>query len=249
MNDEELKKKVKRSVIIFAIGLIIIVIGVIYIMASPTSKKNIYEEYNSNTELTAGVSKVFLETKGINKEELEKYLSVAAILRRTEVPTDVLDAEKDNYKYMLVTANFIKDVLGEELTLNETDNISYVEDTKINNILKELFGKYIQDNLNVTNYFEYNAEEAKYVVKNTEDYFSYLVELSEVEVNDSLIEIKFKNVFGNNEEITKFINNENVSLETYEFKATLMENEEYEYSKYYINNIELINKETVEYNK
>ena len=64
-----------------------------------------------------------------------------------------------------------------------------------------------------------------------------------------MIEVKFKNVFVNNEEITKYINGEKVLLETYELKASLMENETYDYSKYYINNIELIKKDVVEYNK
>ena len=249
MNDEELKRKTKRSVILFVIGIIIIIIGAIYISVSPNSKKNIYEEYNAESEITAGVSKVYLQTKGINKEEIEKYLSVSAILRRVDLPTDIIEAEKDNYKYMLVSTSFIKDVLGEEFLVSETDNFNVVDATKVNSILKELFGKYIQNNLNVTNYYEYNEENVEYSIKGAEDCFSYLVELSELEVNNGLIEVKFKNVFGNNEEITKYINGEKVSLETYELKASLMENETYDYSKYYINNIELIKKDVVEYNK
>ena len=131
MNDEELKRKTKRSVILFVIGIIIIIIAVIYISVSPNSKKNIYEEYNAESEITAGVSKVYLQTKGINKEEIEKYLSVSAILRRVDLPTDIIEAEKDNYKYMLVSTSFIKDVLGEEFLVSETDNFNVVDATKM----------------------------------------------------------------------------------------------------------------------
>ena len=76
-----------------------------------------------------------------------------------------------------------------------------------------------------------------------------MVEFSEVEFLSDNIEVRFKNVFGTNEEITKLMNNEKVSLKTYEYKAIVKENSAFNYSKYYISSIELIDSEVVEYNK
>ena len=88
-----------------------------------------------------------------------------------------------------------------------------------------------------------------YVVKNSEDFVSYITELTEVDINGDLINVKFTNVFGTNEEITKYMNNEKVSLNTYECDAVLKENLSFEYSKYYISDIKLVSKEMKEYNK
>lgn len=252
MNDEKLKKGIKRSFMIFFLGLILIAIIVFYISISPNPKKTIYDEFSNSDEVTTEVSKVFLETKGINKEELEKYLSVGAILIREDLPKDILKEEKDNYKYMLLANSFITDVKGEELALDETNNIPYVESDKVNEILKELNGKFIRNSLNVIGYYEYVEDELgnkKYNIKNKEDFVSYLVEFSEAEFLSDNIEVKFKNVFGTNEEITKLMNNEKVSLKTYEYKAIVKENSTFNYSKYYISSIELMGSEVVEYNK
>ena len=252
MNDEKFKKGIKRSFILFFLGLIFITIIVFYISISPNPKKTIYDEFNNSEVVTTEVSKVFLETKGINKEEFEKYLSVGAILTREDLPKDISKEERDNYKYMLLANSFITDVKGEELALDEINNISYVESNKVNEILKELNGKFIKNNLNVTGYYEYIEDELgnkKYNIQNKEDFVSYLVEFSEVEFLSDNIEVRFKNVFGTNEEITKLMNNEKVSLKTYEYKAIVKENSAFNYSKYYISSIELIDSEVVEYNK
>ena len=87
MNDEKLKKGIKRSLMLFFLGLILIAIIVLYISISPKPKKTIYDEFSDSEMVTTEVSKVFLETKGINKEEFEKYLSVGAILTREDLPT------------------------------------------------------------------------------------------------------------------------------------------------------------------
>ena len=155
MNDEKFKKGIKRSFILFFLGLIFITIIVFYISISPNPKKTIYDEFSNSEVVTTEVSKVFLETKGINKEEFEKYLSVGAILTREDLPKDISKEERDNYKYMLLANSFITDVKGEELALDEINNISYVESNKVNEILKELNGKFIKNNLNVTGYYEY----------------------------------------------------------------------------------------------
>ena len=227
MNDEKFKKGIKRSFILFFLGLIFITIIVFYISISPNPKKTIYDEFSNSEVVTTEVSKVFLETKGINKEEFEKYLSVGAILTREDLPKDILKEERDNYKYMLLANSFITDVKGEELALDEINNISYVDSNKVNEILKELNGKFIKNNLNVTGYYEYIEDELgnkKYNIQNKEDFVSYLVEFSEVEFLSDNIEVRFKNVFGTNEEITKLMNNEKVSLKTYEYKAIVKEN-------------------------
>ena len=75
MNDEKLKKGIKRSLMLFFLGLILIAIIVLYISISPNPKKTIYDEFSGSEMVTTEVSKVFLETKGINKEEFEKYLN------------------------------------------------------------------------------------------------------------------------------------------------------------------------------
>ena len=80
------------------------------------------------------------------------------------------------------------------------------------------------------------------------EYFKDYISIQKEFFSD-LINVKFTNVFGTNEEITKYMNNEKVSLNTYEFDAVLKENLSFEYSKYYISDIKLVSKEMKEYNK
>lgn len=253
MNDARLKKGIKRSLILFGIGILVVLFLALYISISPNSKKTIYDEYNLSSEMSTGISKVYLESKGIKKEEFEKYLSVAAILVRDDIKLELLNEnEKSNYIYMQTVQKFMNDVLGTEVEINETTNESTIYEQKVKEILKEFNGKYVKDNLNVENYFKFTEDELGnkyYVVKNSEDFVSYITELKEVEINGDLINVKFINVFGTNEEITKYMNNEKVSLNTYEFDAVLKENLSFEYSKYYISDIKLVNKEIKEYNK
>lgn len=255
MTDDELKKGIKKSVVFFIIGIVVIICTIIYIGVSPSSKDTIYEEYSSDENTKSGVSQMYLQTKGINKEELEKYLSVIANLTRKNLPDDVDNTE--NYEYMITALNFLKEVQGEELTGSEVvENVVQVENNlnltvekeKINKILKELCGRYIRTNLNVANYFELDNATDNYKVKKEEDMVSYLVELSSAEFKNDVIEIKYRNVFGKNEEISKLLNNEKVTLETYEIKVILKENEEYDVSKFYVSSTEILNKEKVEYN-
>ena len=255
MTDDELKKGVKKSVVFFIIGILVIICTIIYISVSPSSKDTIYEEYASDENTKSGVSQMYLTTKGINKEELEKYLSVIANLTRKNLPEDVDNTE--NYLYMVTALNFLKEIQGEELTGNEAvENVVKtendlnlkVEKEKINNILKELCGRYIRTNLNVANYFELDDATDIYKIKKEEDKVSYLVELSSAEFENDVIKITYKNVFGKNEEISKLMNNEKVTLETYEIKVILKENEDHDVSKFYVRNTEILSKEKVEYN-
>lgn len=253
MNDARLKKGIKRSLILFGIGIFVVLCLALYISISPNSKKTIYDEYNLSNEMSTGISKVYLESKGIKKEEFEKYLSVAAMLVRDNIKLESLNEnEKSNYIYMQTVQKFMSDVLGTEVEVNETTNESTIYEQKVKEILKEFNGKYVKDNLNVENYFKFTEDELGnkyYVVKNSEDFVSYITELKEVDINGDLINVKFTNVFGTNEEITKYMNNEKVSLNTYEFDAVLKENLSFEYSKYYISDIKLVSKEMKEYNK
>lgn len=251
MNDEKLKKGLKRSTVFFIIGIVFVLIILIYVSISPNSKKTIYDEYEVLEDTSAGVTKVYLESKGINKEEFEKYLSVAAILKKDTFDKDILDKDKENYLYMLTTINFLNNVKGEELEIDEVNNISIIEPKKVKDIVKELNGKYIKEKINIPGIYEYKVDELGneiYNIVRQENFVSYLVEFSEINFNGDLIEAKFKNIFGTNEEITKLMNNEEIELDTYEFKVVLKENLNFDYSKYYINDIELINKEKVKYN-
>lgn len=251
MNDVKYKKSIKRSFILFGIGLFVIFLMLIYTSLSPDSKTTIYDEYDVSQDMSAGVSKVYLESKGIKKEEFEKYLSVAAILVRDDIKLNLNDEEKENYKYMQAVINLQKEVIGTDLEVNETTNESFIYNKDVENVLKEFVGKYFKDGLNVENYFKFTEDELGnkfYVVKEQEDFVSYMIELTEVELNGDLIEVKFKNVFGTNDEITKLINKEKVSLNTYEFKAIVKENLSYDLAKYYINDIEILNVEKKDYN-
>ena len=251
MNDAKFKKNVKRSFKLFFVGIIIMLAILIYISISPNSKKTIFDEYNVSDDMTTGVSKVYLETKGIKKEELEKYLSVAALLKRDNIGANVIESQKENYIYMQTVIGFLRDVSGNVLEKNEETEMITIDAKKVEDILKEFNAKYIKNDLNVDNYFEYTEDELGnkfYVVKNEEDIISYLTEISDVEFSGDLINITFKNVFGTNEDITKLINKEKITLDTYEFKAKVKENLYYEYSRYYISEIKLIKSEKKEYN-
>ena len=128
---------------------------------------------------------------------------------------------------MVTALNFLKEIQGEELTGNEAvENVVKtendlnlkVEKEKINNILKELCGRYIRTNLNVANYFELDDATDIYKIKKEEDKVSYLVELSSAEFENDVIKITYKN---EDHDVSKFYvsNTEILNKEKVEYNA------------------------------
>ena len=251
MSNEEFRKKITIRLVIFLIAVGLVLGMVYYTFFYLKANLSIAEDYNANdTDVDLAVSKNYLETKGIDKDELEKYLAVITNLKMVKVPKDIEASEaekKDNYMKVTTAINLLKEVKGEEIDINETTGDKTYSKEKIHGVLKELLGMFIKENVNVENYYELN-EENNYVIKKEDNTLSHLVELEDVNINYDIITAKFKSVFGTNEEISKLMNNEKIRLQTYEYRVELKMNSKYDYSKYYVVSVEQIGKEEIEYN-
>ena len=254
MSNEDFKRKVIIRVVLFFIGVALVLGMVYYTFFYLKANLSIAEDYNvSDTDVDLAVSKNYLETKGIDKDELEKYLAVITNLKMAKIPRDIEAGDsagnsyKDNYLKVTTAINFLKEVKGEEIDVNETTGEKTYSKEKIHGVLKELMGMYVKDNVNVDHYYELNGED-NYTIKKEDNMLSHLVELEDVNINYDVITVKFKSVFGTNEEISKLMNNEKIRLQTYEYRVELKVNSKFDYSKYYVVSVEQIGKEDIEYN-
>lgn len=247
MNNDEFKFGIKLTITITLIILGIIIGISIFVFTERKTEKDIYSEILSNTDKNTNIvdiSEISLETKGINKEEFESYLRLFGYLVR-EYPELV---EKEEKNTLMIDAAVI--LLNTLYTYNnEVDGIATFEADKINQIVKEMNGAYIDKKLDVKNVYKYDEEKNIYIPQIME--FPNCLYLETININKEYdkIEAEFKVAFPNENDSLSYTNSEPVDLETYTVKAVILENTEYEYSKYYVSSIEVISKEMVSYNK
>lgn len=247
MNNEEFKLGIKTTITITLIIIGIIIGVLIYVFSSRNTEADIYAEILSNTTKdlnSTSVSEISLETKGIDKEEFESYLKLFGHLVK-EYPELVEKEEK--HTLMLDAAVELLNTMYTYEENNVNENL-VLEADKINKIVREMNGEYINKKLNVKNRYKYDEEKNEYIVQANDFNECLLIETLNIVKEDEKIEAEFKVAFPDEKSFSDYTNNLPVEMQTYTVKAVILENSEYEYSKYYVSNIDVIKKETVSYN-
>lgn len=247
MDNEEFKVGIKLTITITLIIIGIIIGFLVFVFSSKNTETDIYSEIFSNTNKDVNsikVSEISLETKGIDKEEFESYLNLFGYLVR-EYP-ELVEKEEKNTLMIDAAVNLLNTVYTYEYTVDE---IPAFEADKINKIVREMNGEYIYKKLDVKTRYKYDEEKNVYIPQIEENTECLFLETISLVKEDDKIETEFKIAFPDEKTFSDYTNNLPVEMETYTVKAIILENSEYEYSKYYVSSIDVVKKEAVAYNK
>lgn len=223
MTNIQLKKALKK--LGMAVVLIIFVmIGLsVYTLGSTKAELSIYEnaEYEKN-----------LQALGIEEEEFKEYLSLAGYL-----------SQNDGYEECLNMATSFMDTLcsSYEPEMAEDGTKSY-DFNIINDILKEIIGDYIKGDGKENEYYKFDKEANLYVKNKELEEIPYCLEIKEISKNDNTIEVTYDLAFMTPKERTEYIANQNIDVDKHTMKAIIMCNTDYTYSKYFISQIEEVEK-------
>lgn len=246
MDNDEFKLGMKLTITITLIIIGIIIGFGVFIFSARNTETDIYSEILSNTSKDVNsidVSEISLETKGIDKKEFESYLKLFGYLVR-EYP-ELVEKEEKNTLMIDAAVNLLNTVYTYEYTV---DGETAFEADKINKIVREMNGQYINKNLEVKTRYKYDEEKNIYIPQEQETTECLYLETISIVKEDDKIETEFKVSFPNEETLSNYTNKLPVEIETYTVKAVVLENSEYEYSKYYVSDIKVVSKEMIKYN-
>ena len=252
MNKEQFILGIKITIFISIVTLIIIIGILLYVFNSKKANPDFYSELLSSADTETSnidVAEISLEAKGIDKEEFENYLSMFSHLFYEGYYKDyeLTQEELKDTQNMNMAIDFLDILYLYEGEKDEQGIIAY-EVEKVNNIVKEMTGTYIYKKLDVKNIYSYDETKNVYIPNLQDNINTLLISMDELEKKDEKIEVIYKVAFAKESEKQKYLEGQKVELETYNIKATILENKDYEFSKYYVSSIKQISKELVKYN-
>ena len=139
MTDIQLKKHFKKLVIVLILATISMLVLAIYVLGNTKAELSIYTSAESENKLQA---------LGINEEEFKQYLSIASYM--------VEDAS--NEKMLKMASDFIDTLCSAyEAEVAEDGTKSYEKEI-VNQVLKEMTGNYIKEDIDKSEYYTYNGQ-------------------------------------------------------------------------------------------
>lgn len=219
MKEETLKK----TLIIIGIVSILVLMFIIYIginiFDSKKASLSVYPDIEPGTTF---------EGMGIKEEEFRSYLSVFSLLvndNYSEENKEVLD----NIRFLDTAVGFLKNLSSYEQILNE-QSLEVYSSENINVLAKEINGMYVNNAINAGTSYVYNETDKTYIKNETKNRSAECTEIESVEKNGDTINVKYKCVF---------IEDEQKLEKTCNIQATILENEKYQYSKYFVHAINM----------
>ncbi len=221
MTDRELKKHLKKlSISIILVALVMIMLSV-YTLGSTKAQFSIYNssKYTNN-----------LQALGIEEEEFKKYLSMFG---------NLVNDKYDENETILNTASYFMDNMysAYEIKINEV-GMKYYDANIINEVVKEINGTYVKENIDGGQTYTYNIENNIYTQNQTQTEIPYCIEITEISKNGEQIEVTYKLAMLTNEQMAEYMTGKKVDFETKTVKAIILNNTDYEYSKYFVSSIE-----------
>lgn len=219
MTDRELKKQLKKiGIIILLITLLIIILSV-YTLGMSKAELSICnsQEYGNN-----------LQVLGIDEQEFKQYLAIFGNL--------IDDNNNENEKIVNTATNLIEKMFTTyEVKINEQGLKTY-DANMINQIAKEIRGVYVKD-FEGENVYTYNEEDKKYIKNEIQDKIPYCIEIDEIVQNSEQIEVTYKLAIMTAEQMAEYMLNHQVNTDIKTIKASIMCNTDYQYSKYFVSDI------------
>lgn len=240
MDEEKFKNSLKKTIIVIIVVLIFILIIGIYIFNSKKAQLSIYSNKEQGN---------MFQSIGMKEEEFKQYLSVFSLLVNEKYNQDGYDDKTlDNMRVLDTAISYIEEMSSYEVTQNN-EGLQTYEANIINEIAKEIKGMYISNNIDAGNLYTYDETQNVYIKNESEYTTVYCTQIDEIEKKDGKIITTYKCIFPKDNELSEYQENNPIEIETYTIKATIVENTDYEYSKYFISSIEKISNENVKYNE
>ncbi len=222
MTDIQLKKHFKKLVIVLILATMSMLVLAMYVLGNTKAELSIYTSAESENKLQA---------LGINEEEFKQYLSIASYM--------VEDAS--NEKMLKMASDFIDTLCSAyEAEVAEDGTKSYEKEI-VNQVLKEMTGNYIKEDIDKSEYYIYNGQANVYTKMKDFEEKPCCVEIEDISKSDNKIEVCYKLAIFNQEQMAEYATTQEVLTETKKVKAVIICNTDYQYSKYFVSQIEVEN--------
>lgn len=218
MTDRELKKNLKKLGIVLCVLLVLVGGLAIFTLKNEKAELSIY----TNAEYTD-----HLQALGIEEKEFREYLSVFGNL--------VDENYNEKERTMNMAVHFLENMSSYEA--QENGGKMY-EAEVVDKIAQEVVGDFIKEEINSSEIYEFRKAENEYVQKQDLERIPYCVEIEEVSKKEDKIEVVYTLAMMTKEQMAEYLTGQKSDLQTYHVKLELMNNKEYEYSKYFVSHME-----------
>lgn len=218
MTDRELKKNIKKLGIVLSLMLVLVGGLAVYTLRDKKAELSIY----TNAEYTDN-----LQALGIEEKEFKEYLSVFGNL--------VNKNYEEKERTMNMAVHFLENMSSYEA--QENGGKTY-EAEVVDKIAQEVVGDFVKEEINSSEIYEFRKAENEYVQKQELEQIPYCVEIEEVSKKEDKIEVVYTLAMMTKEQMAEYLTGQKSDLQTYHVKLELMNNEEYEYSKYFVSHME-----------
>lgn len=224
MTDRELKKSLKKLGIILCLIVVLVILLLIYTLGNRKADLSIYAnaEYRDN-----------LQVLGMDEKEFKEYLSLFGYLVDSQ-------CKDENQRVLNMATNFMENMCSSyEPQTNEQGMLIYDADT-IHQIIKEIEGTYLKTSLKVEEGYTYLPENNTYVQNQAMDRMTNCTQIKEIQKKGDEIEVTYEWMILTKEQMAEFKTGQKSDFETHTIQAIILNNPEYEYSKYFVSKIEEI---------
>lgn len=222
MTDREFKKQLKKLGIVFALMLVLMASLSVYTLGSTKADLSIYKQTENGDDI---------KVLGMKEDELKQYLSLFGNLV-------VGEEQNEKLKLLNMATNFIDTMCSSyEVQTNENGQRCY--DAKIvHQIIKETKGEFIKTGLNIENYYTYDKESNLYIQTQALDKIPYCLQIDNITKNGDKTEITYQIANMTDTQRAEYMTGKQTQIQTQTVKITILNNVDYEYSKYFVSNIE-----------
>lgn len=222
MTDRELKKNLKKLGIVLCVLLVLVGGLAIFTLKNEKAELSIY----TNAEYTDN-----LQALGIEEKEFREYLSVFGNL--------VAENDSQKEKAMNMAVHFLENMSSYEVQTDENGWKTY-EAEVVDKIVQEVVGDFIKEEINSSEIYEFRKAENEYVQKKDLEKNPYCVEIKEVSKKEEKIEVVYELAMMTKEQMAEYLTGQKEDLQTQTVKLELINNKEYEYSKYFVSHMEIL---------
>lgn len=223
MTDRELKKNFKKLLILICIFILIIITLSVYTLGATKADLSICDsdEYANN-----------LQVLGIDEEEFKQYLSIFGNL--------AVNKNNENTAILDMVTSFISEMSSENDLQTNEEGQKYYDAELIYKVMNELNGQYVNLKDSENKRFKYNRDSNTYTMLSEVNEIPCCINIDKIEKNGEQLEVTYKLGILTPEQMAKYKTGQDVQFRKQNVKATITKNKEYEYSKYFLNNIEII---------
>ena len=220
MTDIQLKKRLKKLSVLLIFLMLAIVLLSVYTLGFGKAELSLYTSAESQDKLQA---------LGIGEDEFKQYLSIAGYMIQIDSDEKMLNMATD-FIDMLCSAY--------EAEVGEDGTKSYDMEI-IKNVSEEMIGTYFKGTIQDNEYYQYHAETNMCTSIKESDEKPFCVKIKDVSKNDDKIEVTYELAVVTSEQMAEYSTNGKLDLDTQTVKAVIICNSDYEYSKYFISEVEV----------